>query len=432
MQITIHRGTQEVGGTMIELKSKNTRILLDAGYPLFYRGEVIDDSWRKKSHQELLELGVIPRIDGLYHWQETTFDAVLISHGHSDHFGMLRYIHPDVPIWLSKETDLLISMSLGFPIRDYQKRQRTIFKMYEPFQIGDFTIKPYLVDHSAFQACAFELQCEGKTVLYTGDFRSHGRRPELTERFMEEAAKSADLLLMEGTTLGRTGEIERTEDELAVEFRKTIQGSDGIVLCQPTSQNIDRIISIYRAAKACGRILVMDPYTANLLDVLKKLGHDDLPVPSPIRPDLRVYHPVLPPQGIKQLMQNFHSLWFRLCSISAGSIAANQSRLVMLIRPSMLPDLMQMKLKNGTLIYSQWQAYRSKPPQQKMEAHLQKSGFRDVYIHTSGHAFAPALQKMITGLSPKEIVPIHTFCPAAFNEFSKDVSVKTDGVPFQL
>ena len=43
MQLTIYRGTREVGGTMIEMKTGNARILLDAGYPLFFHGRIIDD-----------------------------------------------------------------------------------------------------------------------------------------------------------------------------------------------------------------------------------------------------------------------------------------------------------------------------------------------------------------------------------------------------
>ena len=75
MQLTIYRGTREVGGTMIEIKTQNTRVLLDAGYPLFSHGEVIDDELAKKPYQELLELGIIPKVKGLYRWEKPEFDA---------------------------------------------------------------------------------------------------------------------------------------------------------------------------------------------------------------------------------------------------------------------------------------------------------------------------------------------------------------------
>ncbi len=417
MQITIHRGTAEVGGTMIELNTGNTRILLDAGYPLFYRGELIAGEWVKKPYQELLELGVIPKVKGLYRWDAPEFDAVLLSHAHSDHFGLLKYIHPDIPVYLSETTDKLIEKNLAFPIRDYSRRDRRFIKMYEPFTVGDFTVKPFLMDHSAFQAAAFEIKCGGKTLIYTGDFRGHGRRKEYLERFLKEAEKEPDLLLIEGTTLGRTGETECTEEALTEKLKEVMQASKGIVLCQPASQNIDRIISIHKAAKACGKTLILDGYTAELMSELKKLGHEGLPVPSLFRPDVRVFRP------LKR---------FGICSVTSEMIRLRQNQIVMLVRPSMLLELKLMNLVNGTFIYSQWQAYREKPAQVRMEKYLASRGFSDRYLHTSGHAFEEDIKKVIKGLSPKEIVPIHTFCPEAFISFYKNVTLRRDGVPFTL
>ena len=417
MQITIYRGAKEVGGTMIELNTGKTRILLDAGYPLFYHGELIPDEWTKKPYQELLELGVIPKVKGLYRWDDRSFDAVLISHAHSDHFGLLGHIHPTIPIYLSETTNKLIERNLAFPVRGYSRRNRRFIKMYDSFAIGDFTIKPYLMDHSAFQAAAFEIKCEGKTLVYTGDFRGHGRRREYLERFLTETEKEPDLLLIEGTTLGRTGEPEYTEDALTGLFKEVMEDSGGIVLCQPASQNIDRIITIYKAVKACGKTLVMDSYTADILSELKKLGHTELPVPSLFRPDIRVFHPLK---------------LFGICSISREMIRLRQKQIVMLIRPSMLPELKRIKLEGGTLIYSQWQVYREKPRQVSLEEYLKSRGFSDCYLHTSGHAFEEDIKKVITGLSPKEIVPIHTFCPEAFYQFHNNVTLRHDGIPFAL
>ena len=432
MQLTIYRGTQEVGGTMIELKSGKSRILLDAGYPLFYHGEVIDDAWIGKPYEELLELGVIPRVKGLYRRDRPEFDGVLISHAHSDHFGLLKYIHSGIPVYLSEVTDKLIEMNLRFPVPDYSRRDRRIIPMYETFSIGDFLIKPFLMDHSAYRAAAFEIKCEEKTVLYTGDFRGHGRKRKYLERFLKEAEREPDLLLIEGTTLDRTGEKECTEEELTEEFRLTMEKSSGIVLCQPTSQNIDRIISFYKAAKASGKIFVMDIYTANVLSELKKITREDLPIPSLWRPDLRVYYPRMLTKKMRKLLGGKYSRRFRAYAVSGKKIKRKQKQIVMLIRPSALPDLKLTGLRDGTLIYSQWLAYRDKPYQIRLENYLKARGFSDCYLHTSGHAFEKDIKKVIKELSPKEIVPIHTFCRSAFFEFCQNVTLRQDGMPFEL
>lgn len=447
---------------MIELKSGKTRILLDAGFPLFYCGEVIDDSFTKKPYQELLELGIIPQVKELYRWEKPSFDAVLISHAHSDHFGLLQYIHPDIPIYLSEPTDKLIEMNLTFPVPDYSNRDRRLIKMYEHFSIGDFTIKPFLMDHSAYQAAAFEIKCGGKTILYTGDFRGHGRRREYLERFLREAEKSPDLLLIEGATMGREGESEQTEEELEAQFKQVManqqpnqqanqkgaENQNCIVLCQPTSQNIDRVISFYKAAKACGKIFVMDIYTANLMYELEKIrkksagyrgntGRGDinggsLPVPSIFRPDIRVFYPLLLTKKLEKLLGKSYAKRFRAYRITGKAVKRKQKQLVMLIRPSTLTDLKLMGLKDGTLIYSQWQVYREKPYQRRLLEYLKSRGFSDCYLHTSGHAFEEDIKKVITGLSPREIVPIHTFCPEAFYQFHPKVTLRQDGVPFEL
>lgn len=432
MQLTIYRGTDEVGGTMIEIKSKNTKILVDAGYPLFYKGKVIKDEWAGKPYQELLELGVIPEAQGLYRWDKPDFDAVLISHAHSDHFGMLRFIHPDIPIYLSEITDKLIELNLSFPIHDYSCRDRRIIRMYEPFSIGDFTVKLYLMDHSAYQAAAFEIRCEGKAILYTGDFRGHGRRGEYLERFLSEAEKSPDLLLIEGTTLDRTDEQECSEEDMVDKFKGVMEKTKGIVLCQPTSQNIDRVISFYKAAKACGRTFIMDVYTANVLSELNRISHEDLPIPSLLRPDVRVFSPLLLTKKMKKLMGDKRVRRFPLYGVSGKDVGRKQGQIAMLVRPASLPDLKRMGLKDGALIYSQWQAYRDKPYQVRLEEFLRSCRFTDCYLHTSGHAFKSAIKKVIRELSPKEIVPIHTFCPQAFCDFHPNVTLRQDGVPFQL
>ncbi|QOX65024.1 hypothetical protein FRZ06_17580 [Anoxybacterium hadale] len=436
MQITIYRGTHEVGGTMIELKTEHTRILLDAGYPLFYKGEVIDDKLVKLPWQELLVMGILPNVKGLYHWDKPQFDAILISHAHSDHFGLLSYVHPEIPIFLTPITEKLIEMSLVFPIEGFGSRHMNQISMYEPFCVGDFTVKPFLMDHSAYGAGAFEIKAEGKTITYTGDFRGHGRRQDYFERFLSEAAKEPDLLLIEGTTLGRTAEKELAEKQLQAQFEEILLTERGLVLCQPTSQSIDRIIGFYEAAFDAGKTFVMDIYTANLLYEIKKIdktgGTNAIPLPGLLHPELRVFAPLMLTKKMDQILGPKYGKRFKTGRISRWMIRRKQKQIVMLVRPAMLPDLKLMGLRNGVLVYSMWQAYRNKPPQVKLENYLKSQGFSDRYLHTSGHAFKGSIKKVIKGLSPKEIVPIHTFDPEAFLEFSNVVTLREDGVPFYL
>ena len=88
---------------------------------------------------------------------------------------------------------------------------------------------PFLVDHSAFDAYALLVEADDKRVYYSGDFRAHGRKAALFERMIERPPKDIDVLLMEGTTIGRAGTSEgfATEADLEREFVRGVQGNGG-------------------------------------------------------------------------------------------------------------------------------------------------------------------------------------------------------------
>lgn len=87
---------------------------------------------------------------------------MIVSHAHLDHYGLLKYVHPDIPVYMSSGTERLIRVTVLFKIYADNTPACRNFKMYEPFRIGDFTIKPYLMDHSAFDAASFEITAEEK------------------------------------------------------------------------------------------------------------------------------------------------------------------------------------------------------------------------------------------------------------------------------
>lgn len=66
MEIVIHRGERQIGGNIIEIRSKRTRILLDVGLDLVPQNNI-----------------ELPKVDGLF--DRKGFDAVFISHTHMDH-----------------------------------------------------------------------------------------------------------------------------------------------------------------------------------------------------------------------------------------------------------------------------------------------------------------------------------------------------------
>ena len=84
----------------MEISSNGCRIMIDMGMPLMEKGGAEIDSERLLNPS--VENQILPDIKGLYKHEEPEVDAVLISHAHMDHYGLLNYIHPSIPVYLSK------------------------------------------------------------------------------------------------------------------------------------------------------------------------------------------------------------------------------------------------------------------------------------------------------------------------------------------
>ena len=187
MKLTIHRGSKEIGGTCVELQSQGTRILIDFGLPLVDENMEQFDSRniKNKSKNDLIKTGVLLDIKGLYKDEEPSVDAVLLSHPNQDHYGLLSFINPEIPVYLSEGCKELIEVSHFFGQTEFDPRNVIPVKVWKKFEKGAFQIRPFLVVHSGFDALAFLIKAEGKKVFYSGDFRGHGRKKVLFENMLK-------------------------------------------------------------------------------------------------------------------------------------------------------------------------------------------------------------------------------------------------------
>jgi len=262
MKVCIYRGTQEIGGTCIEVEVQGKRIVLDLGLPL--------DADEYESDEVL-----VPKVMGL-DGKDPDFLGLVISHPHQDHYGLSHYVHPDIPVLIGKAARNILHASMNFTPSVVYFKKPLFLEDRQTIDLGPFQITPFLVDHSAYDAYSILIEGDGKKVFYSGDFRAHGRKSKLFHKLISDPPKEVDVLLMEGTTLGRSnsGEGFKTEDALIPEFEQAIKGIRGMALIWCSGQNIDRLVTIFKSCQRARRQFIIDMYTA---EILRATENENLP-----------------------------------------------------------------------------------------------------------------------------------------------------------
>ncbi len=434
MRITIHRGAHEIGGNCIEVATDNSRIILDVGMPLFNEDREPHDSaaLRRQSSEELRNTGVLPNVPGLFDDTAPKPDAILLSHAHEDHTGLLRHSPAEIPVFASVGTSKMMQAGAKFagqPILPRGRHQE--IHADQPVQIGDFRVTAFSVDHSIFGAQSFLIEAEGKTVLYSGDLRMHGRKPGM-HRSLIEAVKNRniDVLLMEGTHIGHKDHRGPNEYDLENEITALIQSAPGLVLASFSPQHVDRLVGFFRATKKANRIFVADAYTAFVMHLIA--SETSIPRPESTE-EVKVFFPKFFEETYeKKRLESFFSL-MSPARIGMEEIRSNPSRYVMLFRPSMLESDFGGTLPGGSrCLYSRWSGYLQQPEWQMTKAKLEEASGDLIEVHTSGHIFYDDIVDFVGQINAKTVTPIHTFDAERFQEHFANVKLLRDGETIEV
>ena len=376
MEINIIRGQNQIGGSIIEISSKSTKIILDIG-----------------SNLEDKEI-VVPEIDGLFKG-ETKYDGVLISHYHGDHIGLATKILPEISIYMGEKSYQIHKVSNEYMRKEYLKEPK-IFKAEEEFHIGDIKITPYLCDHSAFDSYMFLLDCEGKRMLYTGDFRSNGRKS--FEPLLRKLPK-VDVLITEGTNLSnnKIGKINLTEKELEKKGIELLEGNDKPVFVLMAATNIDRIVTFYKIANATKRLFLLDTYAGQITATIG----GNIPNSGTFS-NVRMF---LTNQNKYEILENYKKN-------KIGRKGTVNSNFMMCVRSSMKQYLENypegFSFEGCTMFYSMWEGYKKEKNTKEFLEFMEEKGVKIISLHTSGHADEKDFDKLIKKVEPKIIIPVHT------------------------
>lgn len=394
----------------MEVENQGQRLLIDFGLPLYADN---------KSGQ------YVPEINGL-DGNDPSLLGVLISHPHIDHFGLLEHISPRIPIGMGAAARrILIAATPFLPNKLIISENGWDYKSGQSFDIGIFRITPRLVDHSAYDSYSLMIESAGKTVFYSGDFRAHGRKASLFDKLVVNPPADIDALILEGTSIGRQDNISTSppEKDIETQFKDVFSATEGLAMVQTSAQNIDRLVSIFKASKQTGRRLVIDLYTAAILEAT---GNKN--IPQSYWPEVSLFIPQ------SQRVQIKNNAWFDLLKrhdsnrIFIEDIQKTPSALTLLFRPLHCSDLDKGKCLDGaSYIYSLWEGYWERGDNERVKNWLEKHSIPKKSIHTSGHASPKDLQQFVNAINPSKVIPIHSFMSESYSELFPNVVLHDDG-----
>lgn len=398
MKITIHRGTNQIGGCVTEISHDGYKLFVDLGEQL---------PGTHSTGEELV-------IEGLMQG-DVSKSALLITHYHADHIGELLKAQPDVPVYMGETAwkiyqcyESRLTYVPEATVADKHKHmlerisKMNTFVAGKTFCWGDIKITPLMVDHSAFDAYMFVIEAGSIRLLYTGDFRGHGFRSKTLPKLMAKYARGIDYVISEGTNVCRAVENESEQSlqhRFVEEFR---QCKYNFVLTSST--HIDRIFSLYHAARQAGRIFVCDHFQYRLMEIVAK----------------------------------FHECYTTFYQIKETVYIVRRRKNGEFFIPDRLLELMKQKGfcmpirdnpyfwnavaqfdgdSDQAVYYSLWKGYVEADSQAYNEklAHALAHYPHYKYMHTSGHCDIRALEALFRQVKPRKgIIPIHTEYPERF------------------
>jgi ribonuclease J len=408
MRITIHGGADQIGASCLEVSNQEFDLYFDVGSPLDGSPRQLPAEIRKA-------------------------DAVFISHPHEDHFGLLEQVPEAVPVYLGQVGLEIIQAARLFKGLPLVQRDFRPLKHWQPVSLNGATITPYPMDHSAIDAYGFEVRSKGCDLFYSGDFRGHGRKAWLLDRLAERSPEPVDILIMEGTVMGREPGPQLNEQDIENEMADLWGGSGKLSFLICSGQNIDRLVSAFKACLRTGRDLVVDIYTAwimekaaGLSNKLPRLGWNNLRVLS---------HGVTAGRHYGCVKRNreyfgpdfYHRLYNGSAPIDHAELASAPYKYV--IKTNQADRLLdKLGVNKADVVYSMWPGYLEKehnPRGSRALCALRDDSRVDFHImHSSGHACLADLRRLYDALQPDTVVPIHTMHPENYHDVFPGAKVR--------
>ena len=464
--LTFYGGVDEIGGNKILLEDKDTKVFLDFGKGFSSREKYFEEYLKPRQANGLVDfltMGLVPDIEGAYRDDlmenagrkliEPDIDAVLLTHAHADHTDYISFLHEKIPIHMGATTQNLIKAIQERSSSDFERQvleykelgsnrgdpkiQRKIetFRSGKKFKVGSLEVMPIHVDHSVPGAYGFVIYTSEGPVVYTGDIRIHGNKPEMTKEFVRKAKEEKPIaLICEGT---RITDQTTNESEKVVfqESDKVISKSNNLIFADFNFKDVDRVRTFYDLAKKNNRKFVIKLKDCYYLKYFSK--DSGLDIPNFDDEDIVIYKPK---QRSGQYSDHDYfgddKYYATLPNAkTASEISTNPEKYICGLGYFSFNSLIDMDIKSGgTYIHSASEPYNEEQviSEKRLNNWISKFEMEKHQIHCSGHAKGMDLLATVRYIDPKMLFPIHTEHPEEYKKITNKITLVKSGKSYLL
>jgi len=425
--LTFYGGVNEIGGNKILVQDHDTRLFFDFGVSYSQRKQFYSPPFLSpRSETSLQELGILPRIEGLYKFDPLPpqATAVFISHGHLDHTAYLSFIKREIPVYCGETTKIILQTlgevrrsDLEFSVKDIDFQA---FRTGDKIRIGTVEVEPVHVDHSVAGAYGFIIRTSNGAVVYTGDFRDHGAKPEMTQDFVEAARESEPVAVITEAT-NMIGASVSSEIEVQSKIDSIISQASGVVLAEFGFSDVDRLNSFFHIAKKNNRCLAVSLRQARLLEALR--ADKRLTVPDLDDNSLMVF------RRSKQRYEKWERVLLEQLDgkskvLDVFEASKQQCGMVWALSFHDFEELVALQPAAGSCYILS----ASEPFNEEMEIDFERLvnwlrhyGLPQYHVHVSGHMMPMKLKQALREINGKRLFPVHTEQPDLFAGFVRDL-----------
>jgi ribonuclease J len=426
--LTFYGGVDEIGGNKILLKDGDTKVFFDFGMSfamkkLFYSPPFLSP----KSGKSLQEFGILPKLDGVYKFdnEEPQVDAVFVSHSHLDHSAYLSFIKREIPVYCGETTRTILQAQSKIRRADLEFNIEGLnfktFRTGKKICVDNLEVEPVHVDHSVPGAYGFVIHTTQGSLAYTGDFRHHGAKSEMTDDFVEKAHE-ADVAAIITEATNMTGASVSSEREVEGKLDTIVGQADGIVLAEFAYADVDRFNSFFRVAKKNNRCLAISLKQACLLESLRT--DKGLSLPSIDDESILLFRrsKATSYKWEKQLVDKYPDK-----VKGAFELSKQQCGVVLAMSFYDLEELVEIQPKPGSC----YVLSASEPFNEEMEIDFERLvnwldhyGLPQYHVHVSGHIMPLQLKAVLEKINAKTVFPVHTEKPRLFGRFMRNLKSK--------